>query len=72
MVKFKLFAMRFLGAHLSERNRLALSSLVFAEGYEARVRRAAEESATENCRSNRWRLRWVAYKTTADERDGQY
>jgi hypothetical protein len=71
-VKFKLFAMRFLGAHLSERNRAALSSLVLAEGYEERLRRVAEESATENCGSNRWHLAWAAYKSAADEHDGEY
>jgi hypothetical protein len=72
VVKFKLFAMRFLGAHLSQRNRAALSSLVQAGGYEDGVRRAAEEGATENCLSNRWHRGWVAYKSAADEHDGEY
>jgi hypothetical protein len=71
-VKFKLFAMRFLGAHLSERNRAALSSLVLAEGYEERLHRVAEEGATENCGSNRWHRAWVGYKSAADEHDGEY
>ena len=72
MIKFKLFAMRFLGAHLSERNREALASLVLAKGYEERVRRVAEEGASENCGSNRWRLGWVSYKTAADDHAGEY
>ena len=44
-VKFKLFAMRFLGAHLSDANREALASLVLAKGYEERVRRVAARLA---------------------------
>jgi hypothetical protein len=72
VIKFKLFAMRFLGAHLSERNREALASLVLAKGYEERVRSAAEEGAGENCGSNRWRLGWVSYKTAADDHAGEY
>jgi len=72
VVKFKLFAMRFLGAHLSDRNREALASLVLAKGYEERVRRAAEEGAAHNCGSNRWHLGWVSYKTAADENEGMY
>ena len=72
VIKFKLFAMRFLGAHLSERNREALASLVLAKGYEERVRRVAEEGATENCGNNRWRLGWVSYKTAADDHADEY
>ena len=72
VVKFKLFAMRFLGAHLSDVNREALASLVLAKGYEERVRRVAEEGANENCGSNRWRLGWVTYKTAADDHAHEY
>lgn len=72
VIKFKLFAMRFLGAHLSERNREALASLVLAKGYEEQVRRVAEEGAAENCGSNRWRLGWVSYKTAADDHATEY
>jgi hypothetical protein len=72
VIKFKLFAMRFLGAHLSERNREALASLVLAKGYEEHVRRVAEEGAGENCGSNRWRLGWVSYKTAADDHAEEY
>jgi hypothetical protein len=72
VVKFKLFAMRFLGAHLSDLHRDALASLVGAKGYEERLRQAAEEGAAENCRSNRWHLGWVSYKSAADANEGVY
>jgi hypothetical protein len=72
VVKFKLFAKRFLGAHLSERNREALASLVLAKGYEEGVRRVAEERASETCGSNWWRLGWVSYKTAADDHANEY
>ncbi len=62
-----LFAMRFLGAHLSDRNRAALTSLALAKDYEASLRRVAEEGAAGICESNRWRLGWVSYKAAADE-----
>ena len=65
--QFKLFSLRFLAAHLSDRNRLALVSLVTEDGYEERVRRAALEGATHNCGSNRWRLGWSSYKSAADK-----
>ncbi|HXV08557.1 MAG TPA: hypothetical protein VD791_11045, partial [Burkholderiales bacterium] len=55
ILAFKLFSVRFLTAHLSERNRLALVSLVTENGYEERVRKAALEGASHNCGSNRWR-----------------
>jgi len=67
IVEFKLFSLRFLTAHLSDRNRLALVSLVTENGYEERVRRAALEGATHNCGSNRWRLGWTSYKSAADK-----
>jgi hypothetical protein len=72
VIKFKLFAMRFLGAHLSDLHRDALASLVGAKGYEERLRQAAEEGAAENCRSNRWHLGWVSYKSAADANEGVY
>lgn len=71
-LKFKLFAMRFLGAHLSDGNREALASMVLANGYEAKVRQAAEEGAAENCGSNRWHLGWTSYKTAADDHANEY
>ena len=66
ILAFKLFSLRFLTAHLSDRNRTALVSLVTASGYEERVRKAALEGATHNCDSNRWRLGWTSYKNAAD------
>lgn len=72
VIKFKRFAVRFLGAHLSDRHRAALSSLVGGPGYAQRVRQAAEEGAVENCRSNRWRLGWASYKTAADQNETVY
>ena len=67
ILAFKLFSLRFLTAHLSERNRLALVSLVTENGYEERVRKAALEGASHNCGSNRWRLGWASYKSAADK-----
>ena len=72
ILEFKLFSLRFLTAHLSERHRLALVSLVTENGYEERVRKAALEGATHNCGSNRWRLGWVSYKTAADDHAQEY
>ena len=64
---FKLFSLRFLAAHLSDRNQLALVSLVTENGYQEGVRKAALEGATHNCGSNRWRLGWTSYKSAADK-----
>jgi hypothetical protein len=72
VVKFKRFAVRFLGAHLPDRHREALASMVGGRSYAERVRQAAEEGAVENCRSNRWRLGWASYKTAADQNDTVY
>jgi hypothetical protein len=72
VVKFKLFAMRFLSSHLSERHRDALVSMVMANGYEERIRAAALEGARENCGSNRWHLGWVSYKTAADQHENEF
>ena len=71
-LKFKLFAVRFLGAHLSERNRLALVSLVTENGYEDKLRHVAQEGAADNCSSNRWHLGWVSYKTAAEDHASQF
>ena len=71
-VKFKLFALRFLGAHLSERHRAALVSLVAEQGYEEKIRAVALEGARENCGSNRWHLGWVSYKNAADEHERDF
>jgi hypothetical protein len=62
---FKLFSMRFLSDHLSERNRLALVSMVTRDGYEKGVRQAAQEGAGENCVSRRWELGWASYLSAA-------
>lgn len=70
--EFKLFARRFLSAYLSDQYREALATMVLAPGYEERVRAAAQEGAAENCRSNRWRLGWLAYKSAAEEHAGEY
>src|SRR5690349_25168493 len=67
--KFKLFAVRFLSAHLSEANQRALISLVTESRYEVGVRRAAEEGARENCGSRRWQLGWASYKQAADDNE---
>lgn len=72
VVKFKLFAMRFLGSHLSERHRDALASVVMANGYEERIRAVALEGARENCGSNRWHFGWVSYKTAADQHENEF
>jgi hypothetical protein len=63
--RFKVFAMRFLSDHLSERNRLALLSMVTQDGYEKGVRQAAQDGAGENCVSRRWELGWASYLTAA-------
>lgn len=70
--EFKLFSVRFLAAHLSDRNRLALLSLVTENGYEARVRKAAAEGVAHNCDSRRWQTGWSSYKTAADQHAAQF
>ena len=67
--KFKLFAVRFLSAHLSEANQRALISLVTESNYENGVRRAALEAAQDNCGSRRWQIGWTSYKHAADENE---
>jgi hypothetical protein len=71
-VRFKLFSLRFLSAHLSGWHRTALQSLVERAGYEDGVRHAAQEGALANCASNRWRAGWITYKAAADENEGRY
>jgi hypothetical protein len=71
-VKFKYFTVRFLAAHLSSNNRMALVSLVTEDGYEDKVRRAALQSAQDNCVSSRWHSGWTAYKAAADLHDQEF
>jgi type VI protein secretion system component VasK len=71
-VRFKSFSLRFLSAHLSEANKLALVSMVTQAGYQDKVHRAAEEGAADNCTNNRWQLGWSSYKTAADEHESNY
>jgi hypothetical protein len=70
--RFKSFSLRFLAAHLTQSNRIALLSLVTRDGYEDTVHRAAEEGAQTNCGERRWHLGWSSYKTAADENDERY
>ena len=65
--QFKDFSVRFLAAHLSDRHKAALVSMVTQGGYEDQVRKAAQEGAAQNCESSRWHTGWVAYKAAADE-----
>jgi hypothetical protein len=70
--RFKLFSMRFLSVHLSERNRLALVSMVTQQGYERGVRQAAQDGAGENCVSRRWELGWASYLSAAVAHDSEF
>jgi hypothetical protein len=70
--RFKSFSLRFLAAHLSDANRIALVSLVTQNGYQEKVHRAAEEGAQHNCGERRWHLGWSSYKVAADENDARY
>ena len=67
-LRFKEFAVRFLSAHLSDMNRMALVSMIKENGYQLQVRRAAQESAEQSCGSSRWQTGWAAYKAAADQR----
>jgi len=71
-MRFKEFAIRFLSAHLSDMNRVASVSMINENGYQMQVRRAAQESAEQSCRSSRWQTGWAAYKAAADERDQDF
>lgn len=66
-VDFKVFTLRFVTAHLSAMHSSALLSMVNADGYEDKVRRAALDGVRDNCGSNRWHLGWVTFKNAADE-----
>jgi hypothetical protein len=70
--RFKDFAVRFLGAHLSDSSRNALVSMVGEPGFEAQVRRVARDGAQKNCSSTRWHDGWVAYKSAADQHEQEY
>ena len=63
--------MRFLSHHLSERNRLALLSMVTQDGYEKAVRRAAEDASGENFMSRRWEPGWASYLSAAVAQDSE-
>jgi hypothetical protein len=67
--KFKLFAVRFLSAHLSEANQRALISMITEARYESGVQRAAAEGAENNCGSRRWQIGWTSYKAAADDNE---
>jgi len=70
--KFKYFTVRYLSAHLSGNYKVALVSLVTEDGYEDKVRRAAQQSAQDNCASARWHTGWTAYKAAADQHDQEF
>jgi hypothetical protein len=71
-LRFKHFTVRFLSAHLSGNYKVALLSLVTENGYEAKVRRVAQEGAQHNCGSRRWHTGWVAYKAAADQHEQEF
>ncbi len=48
-LKFKHFSVRFLSAHMTGVYRAALLSMVTGNGYEAQVRRVAQDGAAHNC-----------------------
>ena len=56
---------RFLSAHLPDTQRRALLALVQEDGYEAQVKRTAQETAPDNCTSARWKTGWIAYWNAA-------
>jgi len=70
--RFKQFSVRFLSAHLPDRQRVALLSLVQRNGYEAQVKRTAQETAPDSCASHRWKTGWVAYKAAAEVHDAEF
>lgn len=71
-LRFKLFSVRFIGAHLKDAHKLALIALVTDEKYEHKLREAALEGAKENCGSRRWQLGWTSYKSAADKHYTEY
>jgi len=70
--KFKYFSVRYLTAHLSGNYRVALVSMVTEDGYEDRVRRAAQQTAQDNCESPHWHTGWTAYKAAADQHEAEF
>jgi hypothetical protein len=70
--KFKYFSVRYLAAHLSGNYRVALVSMVTEDGYEDGVRRAAQQTAHDNCDSARWHTGWTAYKAAADQHEQEF
>ena len=70
--RFKQFSLRFLAAHLTERSKHALVTMVSHPSYEPSVRQAAVDGASENCGSSRWRIGWTTYKAAAEENDTRY
>lgn len=70
--RFKHFSVRFLSAHMAGVHRVALISLVTEEGYEARVRQAAEQNAERTCGDARWETGWGAYKAAAEARETHF
>ena len=70
--KFKYFSVRYLAAHLSGNYRVALVSMVTEDGYEDSVRRAAQQTARDNCDSARWHTGWTAYKAAADQHEQEF
>lgn len=71
-LRFKLFSVKFIAAHLKEAHKLALVALVTDEKYEQKLREAALEGAKENCSSRRWQLGWSSYKAAADQHYTEY
>lgn len=70
--RFKQFSLRFLAAHLTERSKHALLTMVSQSSYESSVRQAAVDGASENCGSSRWRTGWTTYQAAAEENDTRY
>lgn len=70
--RFKKFSVRFLSAHLSERGKDALVSLISDKRYESSLHQSAMDGASENCGSSRWHAGWETFKAAADENEDQY
>lgn len=70
--RFKRFSVRFLSAQLPDGQRPALLSLVQGNGYEAGVKRAAQETAAQSCGSQRWKTGWVAYRDAAELHESEF
>ncbi|MSQ58274.1 MAG: hypothetical protein EXR36_01095 [Betaproteobacteria bacterium] len=70
--RFKHFSLRFLAAHLNDRGKRALPTMVSDPRYESSVRQAAVDGASENCGNSRWRTGWTTYQAAAEENDTRY